>query len=60
MAVLNKIFLGLPAKVYLLCNKRLHFELAERELFFRRGFSALSFNGIDGDYVVQAEPLEEN
>lgn len=47
--LINKILLGAPLKLY-----RMHLEsirLHDHEVFFRRAFNALSFNGIDGDYV---------
>ena len=56
MRIASRLFLGLPKKVYRWWRanvrpKLIDYEYTEREVFFRRAFQALSFNGITGDYL---------
>lgn len=51
LRVMNKVFLGLPKKIYWALSEKLTDEISGREIFLYRAFRALSFNGIHGDYA---------
>lgn len=51
--IVNRLLSGVPKRMcrFAIQHSLVDYEYSEREMFFRRAFKALSFNGINGDYL---------